>query len=246
MANVYQTNVDIFSNVPLDLNSGHTILFTSKAAQTAYFNTLIIVSGSYTNISYQRHRSGKMRLQANMTILGSANYLRFINTAFENKEFYAFITNIEYVNNNTVEISYVIDVLQTWMFEYTINPCFVEREHSDTDNVGDNRVNEGLDTGPFVQAGLEEINGWGTTTADTSFFVVATEAPNGSSGVNFDYNVYAAFYCVNCATIADLNTLLQSYMSGSTQSLSPIISITQYPSSFYDSVSGKVKRICIH
>lgn len=182
-----------------------------------------------------------MRLQANMTLLGNANYLRFVNPTFENIEFYAFITDITYVNNSTVDITYAIDIIQTWMFDYTINPCYVDREHADIDNVGDNRVNEGLDTGPYVQAGLEEISDWGTTTLDTSFFVVATEQPDGTPAVNYDYNVYAAFYCVNCESISDLNTLLSNYMSGATGSLSPIISITQYPSYFYDSVSGKVK-----
>ena len=236
----FRTNVDIFSNVPLEYGNGHTILFVNKAAQTAYFNSKKTVSNTFTNISYQRHRSGKMRLQASMSILGNANYLRFVNTTFENIEFYAFILDIAYVNNNTVEITYVIDPIQTWMFDFSLNNCFVEREHADIDNVGDNRVNEGLDTGPFVQAGLEEISDWGTTTSDTSFFVVATETPAGQSDVNFDYNVYAAFHCINCAGINDLNTVLTNYMNGATGSLSPIISITQYPSYFYDSVTGKV------
>ena len=237
----FRTNVDIFSNVPLEYGNGHSLLFVNRAAQRAYFDSKKTLSNTFTNISYQRHKSGTMRLQASMSLLGNANYLRFVNTTFENIEFYAFILDITYVNNSTVEITYAIDIIQTWMFDYSINPCFVDREHADIDNVGDNRVNEGLDTGPFIQAGIEEISDWGTTTNDTSFFVVATESPSGSPGVNFDYNVYSAFHCVNCATIADLNTLLSNYMSGATLSLAPIISITQYPSYFYDSVTGKVK-----
>ena len=239
----FRTQVDVFGNVPLEIGTNHTILFESQAAQRAYFDSKRITGGAFTNISYQRHASGVMRLQAQMTLLGNANYLRFCNPTFENREFYAFIVDIRYINNSTVEISYVIDVLQTWMFEYTVNPCFIDREHAETDNVGDNRVNEGLDTGPYVQAGLEEINHWGTSVSDTSFFVVATQDPQGQNAVNYDYNVYAAFYCQNCATIQDLNTLLQAYMAGPTGSLEPIISISQYPSSFYDTVSGKTSPV---
>lgn len=240
---LFRTQVDIFGGVPLEIGSNHTILFDTQAAQKAYFDSKRITGGTFSNISYQRHTSGVMRLEAQMTLLGTANYLRFCNPTFENREFYAFITDIRYINNSTVEISYVIDVLQTWMFEYTVNPCFIDREHAQTDNVGDNRVNEGLDTGPFVQAGLEEINHWGTQTSDTSFFVIASQGPNGESGVNYDYNVYAALYCQNCATIQDLNTLLTAFMNGPTMSLEPIISISQYPSSFYDSVTTKTSPV---
>lgn len=235
----FRTYVDIFSGVPLEIGTNHTILFETARDQKAYFDSKKTVSGTFTNISYQRHASGVMRLEAQMSLLGTANYLRFCNPTFENREFYAFIVNIAYVNNSTVEITYVIDVLQTWMFEYSVNPCFVDREHAESDNVGDNRVNEGLDTGPFVQAGLEEINHWGTELTDTSFFVIASQGPNGESGVNYDYKVYAALYCQNCPTIQDLNTLLQGYMAGPTMSLEPIISITQYPSSYYDSNTQK-------
>ena len=240
---LFRTQVDIFAGVPLEIGSNHTILFDTAATQKTYFDSHRVTGGMFTNISYQRHASGVMRLEAQMTLLGNASYLRFCNPTFENREFYAFITDIKYINNSTVEINYVIDVLQTWMFEYTVNPCFIDREHAETDNVGDNRVNEGLDTGPFVQAGLEEINHWGTSVSDTSFFVVATQDPQGQNAVNYDYNVYAAFYCHNCATIQDLNTLLQAYMTGPTGSLEPIISISQYPSSFYDAVSGKTSPV---
>lgn len=239
----FRTYVDIFSGVPLEIGTNHTILFETARDQKAYFDSKKTVSGTFTNISYQRHASGVMRLEAQMSLLGTANYLRFCNPTFENREFYSFIVDIAYVNNSTVEITYVIDVLQTWMFEYNVNPCFVDREHAETDNVGDNRVNEGLDTGPFVQAGLEEINHWGTELTDTSFFVVASQGPNGEDGVNYDYKVYAALYCQNCPTIQDLNTLLQGYMAGPTMSLEPIISITQYPSSFYNSTTQKTAPV---
>lgn len=239
----FRTYVDIFSGVPLEIGSNHTILFETVRDQRAYFDSKKTVSGTFTNISYQRHASGVMRLEAQMSLLGTANYLRFCNPTFEDRQFYAFIVDITYVNNSTVEIAYVIDVLQTWMFEYTVNPCFVDREHSETDNVGDNRVNEGLDTGPFVQAGLEEINHWGTELTDTSFFVVASQGPNGEAGVNYDYKVYAALYCQNCPTVQSLNTLLQAYMAGPTLSLEPIISITQYPSSFYDTNTQKTSPV---
>lgn len=239
----FRTEVDIFANVPLELGRNHTILFKSKAEQTAYFNGKRLANTSFTQVSYQRHKSGVIKLQMPISVLGSANYMRFCNPTFENIYFYAYIVDIEYINNNVSQISYIIDALQTWMFDYSLNSCFVEREHAETDNIGDNRVNEGLDTGPFVQAGLEEINAWASDISDTSFYVIASQAPDGTQNPSYDYNVYSALYCVKCATIQDLNTLLTAYMNGVTGSLDPIISITEYPSVFNDPVTGKTKGV---
>lgn len=245
---VFKTEVNIYTGIPLELGQNHTILFKNNGERELYFASKLLGTYRFTNVSYQRHNSGVMRLAVPMSLLGTANYITFINTTFENKKFYAFITDIRYVNNNTSEIYYAIDVLQTYMFDYTVNPCFVEREHAETDNVGDNRVNEGLDTGPFVQAGLEEINPWNievTQQAVTgvSFYVVASQSPAGVQNPNIDYNVFSALYTQFCPTFADLLTLLNSYMSGVTGSLEPIISITQIPSTFYDSTTGKTKSV---
>lgn len=245
---VFKTEVNIYTGIPLELGQNHTILFKNNGERELYFASKLLGTYRFTNVSYQRHNSGVMRLAVPMSLLGTANYITFINTTFENKKFYAFITDIRYVNNNTSEIYYAIDVLQTYMFDYTVNPCFVEREHAETDNVGDNRVNEGLDTGPFVQAGLEEINPWNievTQQAVTgvSFYVVASQSPSGAQNPNIDYNVFSALYTQFCPTFADLLTLLNSYMSGITGSLEPIISITQIPSTFYDSTTGKTKSV---
>ena len=246
--NVFKTQVEIYTGVPLEIGQQHTILFKNKGEQSLFFASKLLNQYRFTNVSYQRHQSGVMRLAVPMSLLGTANYIKFINTTFENKEFYAFITNITYVNNNTCDIHYVVDVMQTYMFDYTVNPCFIERQHAETDNVGDNRVNEGLDTGPFVQAGLEEINPWeievsaqGVT--GVSFYVVASQSPSGAQNPNIDYNVFSALYTQFCPTFGDLLTLLQSYMNGVTGSLEPIISITQIPSAFYDSTTGKTKPV---
>ena len=68
----------------------------------------------------------------------------FQNTSFGIKWFYAFITNVEYINNETSEITIEIDVMQTWHFDYTVNQCFVEREMAATDDIGGNLVPETL------------------------------------------------------------------------------------------------------
>lgn len=71
----------------------------------------------------------------------------FQNTSFGNKWFYAFIKSVEYINNEVSEIEFQMDVMQTWYFDYELEMCFVEREHSATDVIGGNIVAEGLEIG---------------------------------------------------------------------------------------------------
>lgn len=50
------------------------------------------------------------------------------NTNFNNKWFYAFIVNKEYISDNCTACTIQTDVFQTWMFDYTFKRSFVERE----------------------------------------------------------------------------------------------------------------------
>lgn len=143
------TTIRLIKMCPLDSSYENTILFDNPTAQTAYFrNTLT----GYTleKNSYQRVNSYKMRVAMNADTLYSCNYLMFQNTNYGTKWFYAFINKITYINNVTTEIEYAIDLIQTWQFSYVLEQCFVEREHSATDVIGENLVDEGLDTGEYI------------------------------------------------------------------------------------------------
>ena len=50
------------------------------------------------------------------------------NENYSNKWFYAFITNMTYVNDGLTYVQIATDVYQTWQFDITFKKCFVERE----------------------------------------------------------------------------------------------------------------------
>lgn len=149
------TEIRLLRNCPLDSNYEHTIYFNTVEEQTQYFFGL--TRHLLTGNTYQRVHKGKMRVAHRAEDLYSCNYLMFKNTAFTDKWFYAFIKSIEYVNNVTSEIEYEIDVIQTWFFESELAMCFVEREHSETDNIGDNLVPEPLETGEYVADDFDAV-----------------------------------------------------------------------------------------
>lgn len=144
----------LLTGVRLDNSYENTIIFQASGNQTAeeiqhaYFNGKVLnVGGSYTGLTYQRVDSNKMRIQAGIDTVMKADYLMFRNPSFENKWFYAFITSAKYINNTVTEIEYEIDVMQTWFYDCTLLQSFIEREHTSTDNPGDNIIPENVETG---------------------------------------------------------------------------------------------------
>lgn len=144
----------LVSQCPLEKSHENTLYFESLAEQDTYFHATLY-NRAFTKQYYQRVNKNTIRVQANVESLYDYTYMSFKNINFGNKWFYAFIDKIEYINNITAEITYTIDVMQTWMFDYVLMPCFVEREHSATDEIGDNIVEEKLATGEYVADSMD-------------------------------------------------------------------------------------------
>lgn len=141
--------IRLLTGVPLDNTYAHTIYFNSKEAQAEYFASKTKTGCTFNNQTYQRVNRGTMRLQVKADDIYDCNYLMFQNTNYGSKWFYAFVTSIEYVSNVVSEITYEIDVMQTWFFDVTLLQSFVEREHSATDNPGDNIIPEPVPIGEY-------------------------------------------------------------------------------------------------
>lgn len=153
-------SLKILHNVNLNNDYDHTIYFSSVSAQTLFFSNSSKVKFDLNNQMYQRKERGWIQVNLNQNALLDCTYLMFKNnysqTTFPgdysdyiNKWFYAFITDIEYVNETVSRIKFEIDVIQTWLFSgyCTLEPCFIEREHTTTDNYFENLVDEKLDLG---------------------------------------------------------------------------------------------------
>ena len=146
-----------FLNVPFDPEYENTMYWDTLAAQNAWMETRVILT--IGNNSYQRKTRGVIRVGISPVVEGAtirnlynANYMRFKNSNYENKWLYAFVNQVEYVNNNTVDVFYTIDVLQTWAFDYSLLECFIERQHTVTDAIGEHTVPEGLEHGEYFDS----------------------------------------------------------------------------------------------
>ena len=149
------STIKLFKNIPFDPGYNDTMYFANETAQFGWFNDRVFKT--YNNVSYQRHTKNTIRLEERMDIAFNYNYMAFQNTSFEGKWFYAFVTDVEYINNLTVEIRYEIDYIQTWIHDCDFNECFILREHPTTDNYSDNLLPEPVSTGPLIYNEIRSV-----------------------------------------------------------------------------------------
>lgn len=135
--------------------------FGDTVAQYAYFREHAYKT--FDKLSYIRPsgaNGGYIDVKELADNLYATNYIAFQNTNFGGKWFYAFVTSVEYVANKTTRIYFEIDVMQTWMFDYSLNQCFVEREHVNDDVIGGHIVDEGLELGEYVYKDFGTVKGF--------------------------------------------------------------------------------------
>lgn len=150
------STIAMLRGVPLDKRYSDTLYFASDSAQHDYFYSKRKMV--FTAEMYQRYDRGRCRIKTSADNLFDCNYMMFQNTSYGSKWFYAFVDKITYINNSVAEVVYTLDPLQTWLGEVRgkLGQCYVVRCHSSTDNIGENTVPEGVDTGELV------LNEYGT------------------------------------------------------------------------------------
>lgn len=138
-------NTDVYLlKCPLELDNANQINFANTTAQYNYFASLPKIEAD--NFTYQR-KDSIIRFPSHIDNLIEYNYVMYRNENYTNKWFYAYITDMQYINDNMTAITIKTDVWQTWCFNLVFKRSFVEREHVANDTIGLHTVDEGLSTG---------------------------------------------------------------------------------------------------
>jgi len=145
------SNVDFLKGVPFSNDYKHTRWFDDETEQLTYFNSRSLVHKMIEATFIENNGKAYVSVDASIDSLRDASYMRFRNTGYSNKWFYAFITKLERKNRSVTYVYFEIDVLQTWLFQINIRPSFIVREHCQLwDENGApiiNTADEGLDYG---------------------------------------------------------------------------------------------------
>lgn len=202
-----QTNIRILQNVPLDTTYEHTIYFSSASAQQSYFAGKQKYNlGNYT---YQRVNKGVARVGIKADSLYDCNYMMFQNTAYGSKWFYAFITSVEFVNNECSEITFELDVMQTWFFDYSMEYSLVEREHVDDDVAGFHIEPENVELGEYVFNDYKDLS---PILNQMAVYVLVSDGDTSTSGKVYD-GVFGGctLFAYNPDDETGLNKIINTY-----------------------------------
>jgi len=147
--------IKIYRYIPLDNTYQNTLHFRTPEEQYNYFhlnddNLGGVVKLNFSGQTITRNERQVIRIDHNYADLMDCNYLAYLNKPFATPNplsnvgiwVYAFITSVEYISPHCTEIEFEIDVMQTFMWNYELRECFVEREHSEYDEIGDSLTPE--------------------------------------------------------------------------------------------------------
>ena len=185
MASIFLSSVvKFFTAVPLDDTYQNTLYFDTLADQLTYFNSLTPLQTLQAN-QYTRVTDGEFQANCEIGQLYNANYMMFQNTSYENKWFFAFVTSVDYVNDHNCRVHFTLDVMQTWMHDITLGASFIERQHSATDEAGDNILPEPVAPGEYVYSNygqiMTQLNHYAVM-----IMLVSVEAGQSSNGDFYD------------------------------------------------------------
>lgn len=167
MAN-FSSDLTLYSGVKIDNTYENVLTSTSYLVDDDV--TSVNVYTSQSNPSYYiRLDKNKVRItHSNMRVsnggstinLYRCNYLRFNNTAYEKKSFYCFVTAVRYINDETAELDFEVDVFTTWVATGSaqFEECFIERKHTDDDIIGKYILEEPVDVGEYIYSTPLPVN----------------------------------------------------------------------------------------
>lgn len=220
-------NIWLLHNVPIDKSYQNT-LYWQLDEQTYYLNgkedqiTFFIGADSahpspylkytFTNQYYTRHEKGSIRINELADNLLDCNYLVFQNRNFgNNKYFFAFITGVEYVNNSVTQVNFEIDVIQTWYFDFKIEPSFIERTHARRDDVGGNIVAENVDLGEYEYDKIYQD----LVTGQLVTIIAVVEVTSGASQGTMYSNIFSgtSLYAYSATDTLSINQKISEYIA---------------------------------
>lgn len=133
--------IKLIKAFPYDNSYDYVKMFATKQEQNNYFNSLPSITIDETNY-IKVENSFNINYEYDYLENEGINYVIFNNGY---KDIFAFVIKKEYVRKEVTRIIYEVDVIQTYMFDFSINKSFIERKKCTIDEITD--FDEGLEIG---------------------------------------------------------------------------------------------------
>ena len=225
---------------PLEIDSRHQIDFSNESAQQTYFQSL--TKALMDDATYMR-KDGRLYFEGNADTYLTYNYCMYRNTNYGNKWFYAFVNDMRFESNNSCSCQLVTDVYQTWMFNFTLKACFIERSHvaKSSDTLGAYTYPEGLETGEYV---IYDHQADSTTVPDC-IIVGSTIDTELSTQAQLYYitGCYNGLYAGLGYYRFDNYNQLTSWLDNTAYAHDAIVTMFMYPSALAPLMSGSNNKV---
>lgn len=133
MPNYSPSGVIRFGSVPWSNDYSNVRLYGSLSEQAEDISSMMVLSSSsYSYIA--RERRLKVSIEADR--LYHCNYCMYRNESLTDGWIYCFVSEVEYVNDGTTEVTLETDIFQTYLHgvDWTVPRCFVERATVDNED----------------------------------------------------------------------------------------------------------------
>ena len=179
------TDIYLINSSQQDINYNHTPYFSSLTSQISWYASKRVYT--IENANYQR-KNNNLKVNYHIDDLALVNYAMVNNN---NKWYFYFVADKVYINERTTELILRLDVLQTYLFDFTLGNCLIERTHTNRyDKNGDivlepMFIEEDFSSGeytPFLTTEIYNYKDKGSYIITSSDLLGANNRDDGNSG----------------------------------------------------------------
>lgn len=239
-----QAELKLYSGVPWDYNYTHVRKYSNRTQLDTFLETL--VKFTTTEVSFISMGEIDIAIDYNQALAYKCNYMRFVNTPWDNTPHYAFIRSVTPVSATVTHVKFELDVWNECQFDIELKECFVEREivKKSSDIRGRYTYPEGLQLGDYVVNGnnsLSTIPAEGDERREVVYCVASAVDNNAETAeMSLYQNVPCGLYIGVYTSLADLQTYIENVITAK-GSADDIVDAWEMPAAFAD-VNNIVKK----
>lgn len=218
-----QSKIVIANGIPWTNDYNHVRLFGNKSELLSFVQSKQVAT--FSSSTPVRWGDLTYRANGNENSFIECNYIAFQNAPFTSSWYFGFITSVEWLSNGSCKIAFEPDYFQNNIYDVSINPCFVEREHctSAEDSYYSNLVPEGLETGEY-----QAQEHYFPTSGGYHYSLVSSATSEGNQPIPVnDNNLYTGLSRYTATSYQDMTAILNNFQSSG--NADSIVQLIQYP-----------------
>lgn len=126
------TNLYLLKDIDFTKDYGNVVDFDNVEMQHSYFLSKQL-GGYSSEANYIRGERESIKVAIPQIVAQEYSYMMFTNTtpSGEERTYYCFIDQVNYVQPDVSQVFFTVDVWQTYLFDFEIKEAFIDREHQD-------------------------------------------------------------------------------------------------------------------